>query len=171
MDWAVILVYIAILLGVSLLVSASPFAAGYRRLFANPNSAEATAFVLLVLPVLLYFAAFESSSWRATPGKRRVRLRVQHVGARLTFARAFTRSVLKLVPWELAHAAIWRIPGVFSAASPSQLPLAVEAALVLVYVIGALYALTVLVTPQGQTLYDLVTGTVVSYDQRSAGNP
>jgi uncharacterized RDD family membrane protein YckC len=163
LDWLLILVYIAILIGIGLLIRQSPLAPGWGALFADANRAEATAFVLLVLPVIAYFALFESSARQATPGKHRLRLTVATLdGDRVGIGRAALRNLLKFIPWELAHASIWRIPGLFSGRFPTaSLPLGVQAGLILVYVIGGVYAISLLVTPRRQTIYDLLTGTVV----------
>jgi uncharacterized RDD family membrane protein YckC len=54
----------------------------------------------------------ESSNRGATLGKRALRLRVVGSdGRRISVARGFFRSALKFAPWEIAHTAIWQIPG------------------------------------------------------------
>lgn len=56
----------------------------------------ATQLLLVLLP-FFYFAAFESSAWQASPGKRAMGVRVVDLaGRRLTFARALVRQFLKL---------------------------------------------------------------------------
>ena len=63
--------------------------------------------MLVTLPVTLYFASLESSSWQATWGKRTMGLRVVRTdGARLNKTRALTRTALKFIPWELTHTLI-----------------------------------------------------------------
>ena len=48
----------------------------------------------------IYFVAFESSAWQATPGKRLLGLRVETTGgARLSLARALARHVAGLASW------------------------------------------------------------------------
>lgn len=116
---------------------------------------------------MLYFALTESSGWRASIGKRWLGLFVEDTrGRRISLSRALLRNGLKLLPWEVAHASIWRIPGIFSSNRLSgNLPLGVEVALVMVYVIGAAYAISVVLTPRGQAIYDLIAGTVVGRRQ------
>jgi hypothetical protein len=58
------------LVAMSLLIGLTTAGTRFRALFADPNAAELTAFALLVVPVLLYFALLESSPARATRGKR-----------------------------------------------------------------------------------------------------
>lgn len=68
-------------------------------LFADPLVGEAVGFVLITLPVGLYFAVSEAGSAGATWGKRRMGVRVLTADAeRLTLGRSALRTVLKLVP-------------------------------------------------------------------------
>jgi uncharacterized RDD family membrane protein YckC len=80
------------------------------RAFGQPLRAQAIGFVLVTLPVGLYFALSEASGRRATWGKRRLGLVVVGpAGARLGLGRSLARTGAKFVPWELAHAAVWGI--------------------------------------------------------------
>ena len=157
LDYFVISLYLALLVGVSFAVAQTGAGPGFRALFSAPNSAELTAFLLLVLPVLLYFALFEASPWQATWGKRMLGLRVVTTsGARAGFARALWRNALKLIPWELTHACLWRIPG--WPLAPETPPLWITVGLSLVWVIVVLYVLSLAFSRTGQTLYDWLAG-------------
>lgn len=63
--------------------------------FYSSGTRQAIAFQLLLqLICWLYFAAFESSRWQATPGKRLFRIYVTDInGKRVSFARATGRYV------------------------------------------------------------------------------
>src|SRR3984893_4254162 len=112
LDYLIIAGYLVLLVIVSIGLGFGPLRSEFRAMFADPNSSEISAFLLLVLPVILYFALFEHSSWQATWGKRKLRLRVTSIhGTRLSLIRSLVRSLLKFVPWELTHACLWRIPG------------------------------------------------------------
>jgi uncharacterized RDD family membrane protein YckC len=112
LDYIFISVYIGVLIGVSISLGFGPLKAAFLKLFADPNSSEITAFLFLVLPVVLYFALFECSSWQATWGKRKMGLLVTNThGKPLSLTRSLLRSLLKFLPWELTHACIWCIPG------------------------------------------------------------
>jgi uncharacterized RDD family membrane protein YckC len=67
--------------------------------FWNSGSQQATALRLLMgLASWLYFAAFESSRWQATPGKKVLGLRVTDLeGKRLSFIRASGRYFGKII--------------------------------------------------------------------------
>ena len=157
LDYIVISAYLVALVIVGVVLARTPAGPGFRALFANPNSAEATAFLLLVVPVLLYFAIFESSPWQATWGKRVLRLRATTTsGARAGFLCALWRNALKLLPWELTHACLWRIPG--WPFDPQTPPLWINVGLILVWVIVVVYVISLAFSRSGQTLYDYLAG-------------
>lgn len=157
LDYLVISAYLVVLVGVSVLLARTSAGPGFRALFDDPNSAEITAFLLLVAPVLLYFALFESSRWQATWGKRALGLRAMTIhGERAGFLRALWRNALKLLPWELTHACLWRIPG--WPFDPQTPPLWITVGLILVWVIVAVYIVSLLYSRSGQTLYDHLAG-------------
>jgi uncharacterized RDD family membrane protein YckC len=125
--------------------------------FSNPLLGQVIGFVVLTLPVTLYFALSEASAAGATLGKRRLGLRVQTAeGGRLTIGRSLARSALKFVPWELSHAVIWQ----FSAAG-SDPPAILTIGLAIVWILIGLYLLSALVDPRRRTLYDRLAGTAV----------
>jgi uncharacterized RDD family membrane protein YckC len=64
---------------------------------ASPRQAIAYT-LLLTLTAWLYFAAFESSGWQATPGKKIMRIKVTDLtGQRVSFARASGRYFCKFI--------------------------------------------------------------------------
>ncbi len=122
LDYLIIAAYLVLLGLMSLMVNlASPGL--LAALFANQLSAHISTFLLVTLPVILYFALLEASSWQATWGKRKLNLRVVRTdGARLSASRALARTVLTFLPWELAHTLIWQIrfvPAISAALSPA----------------------------------------------------
>jgi uncharacterized RDD family membrane protein YckC len=160
LDYLVMSAYLVFLVAVSVVITRSPLGPGFRGLFADPTSAELTAFALLVAPVLLYFALFESSRWQATWGKRARRLQVVTVaGTAVRLPRSLIRNGLKLAPWELTHACLWRIPGWPFA--PQTPPVWVSLGLVLVWVLVLVYVLSILTSRSGQAIYDRLAGTRV----------
>ena len=112
---------------------------------------------MLTLPVALYFALLESSSWQATWGKRRRGLKVMGTnGERLTRTRAIGRTLLKFIPWELAHTCIWQIS--FAPQEPSPL---ITLGFVLVWLLIGANIVKLWLSPTHQTLYDRLAGTYV----------
>jgi uncharacterized RDD family membrane protein YckC len=128
-----------IIAGYILLVLAIGF--GFRALMgeipllASPLAMDVLAFTALVLPVILYFTLQEGSSRQATWGKRRIKMKVVDAqGAGLNFWQALVRSVVKFLPWQIAHTSIIHIW--FGDQSPVFLAGAVlSEALVVVYLL------------------------------------
>lgn len=149
-DYVIIASYLAVL---TLLGTFLRQANVMQSLFAGPTIGQVSTFLLVTLPVILYFTLMESSSWRGTLGKRTLGLAVVTVDdARLSPSRALGRAVLKFLPWELSHGCLWRIPG--WPLSPDEPPRFVYAGFVLVWVMVGAYVLSALMSNRRQTLYD-----------------
>jgi len=137
---------------------------GFLRLpFSWPESqliAEIMAFVTLVLPVILYFALQESSSHQATWGKRKAGLRVINLnGGALTRTQAFMRSIVKFLPWQIAHTCIFNVEG-WPLEVTTLSPLVVTG-FAMVYVLVGIYIASALISKKHRTLYDLISGAFV----------
>jgi uncharacterized RDD family membrane protein YckC len=132
------------------------------RLFADPVTGQASGFVLLTLPVGLYFALLEAGPRGATIGKRRLRVRVVTAeGRAMGLGRSLARTALKLVSWELSHAIVWRF------ATPGSAPEALlQGGLVVVWALVGANVVAALVDPARRTLYDRLSSTRVVSDSR-----
>lgn len=163
LDYLVIAAWLVVVVGVGALArSAAPDLAA--RVFSDPLAAEAVGFLLLTLPVGLYFALSEASRSGATWGKRRMGITVAGPrGEPPSIGRSLLRTALKLLPWELAHAIIWRfaIPG----SAPEAL---LDAGLVVVWVLIGANVVSVLRDASRRTLYDRLSGTRVISTQRTS---
>lgn len=156
MDYLVVLVYLVLLTALAWTVN-SIFPNISQELFDNPLSAQITVIVLLTMPVILYFAWYESSGWQATLGKRWKNLKVvSATGGRLSRTRAAFRTVLKFVPWELAHTCIWQIR--FAPQEPSPM---ITAGFALVWILVGANIISLLISPTHQTLYDRLSGAYI----------
>jgi uncharacterized RDD family membrane protein YckC len=161
LDYVVIAGYLilVIALGVWMNYAGPPF---IQALFANRISGQSISFLLVTLPVTLYFTFFESSPWQATWGKHKMELRVIRTGgARLSIAHALGRTLLKFIPWELSHTLIWQL----QFAQPESSPM-ISAGFVLVWILIGANLLSVLMSKTRQTIYDRLAGTYVVADQR-----
>lgn len=101
-DWLLIIGYAALLIPFGLMIR--------DRVADLPSWAlNAGAFVLLIVPVTIWLAAWERGGWRATPGKRLLGLRVgTEAGDALGWRRSLVRNALKLaLPWELGHTGVY----------------------------------------------------------------
>lgn len=118
-----------------------------------------TGFLTLTLPVWAYFTLLESSPRQATVGKRFLRLKVlTPTNQPVRFGRAALRNAIKFLPWEVAHIAIWYVPGrpFLDPIPTTNLALSMAACLTsLVYVVSLFFT-------GGRTPYDRVSGTCVN---------
>ncbi|HET9908394.1 MAG TPA: RDD family protein [Anaerolineales bacterium] len=118
-------------------------------MFSERVRAQFFAFLLVTLPVTLYFSINESSKQQATWGKKRLSLQVVDAnGGRISPGRAFTRTLLKFIPWELSF-------------SPQANSIWISLGFGSVYVLIGLNIVSLLRTKSHQTVYDLLTGTYV----------
>lgn len=163
LDYLIICGYLILLGIVTSLVLAYVGWGALGGFFASPLRGDLLAFLTSVLPVALYFAATESSSRQASWGKRRRGLRVvSATEGRVSFPRALSRSLLKLLPWQLAHTCLFHIPG--WPASPGTPPTWVMVGLVLVWVLVAVFAISVAATDRRVAIYDRLLGIRVLAD-------
>lgn len=152
-DYILILGYLIALTLVFLLLDA--FFDLSQRLFVDRVRAQVFGFLIVTLPITLYFAVGESSVKQGTWGKQRAGLKVENrSGDRIGFWRALARTLLKFVPWELSHTLIWEIN--FSGGSSSAV---ISSGFALVYVLIGLNIASLVMTRKKQTIYDLLAGT------------
>ncbi len=121
---------------------------------------EIWVFLTISLPTWLYFAYYESSARQATLGKRLLKLRVTDTNQEsIGFGRAFIRTIIKLIPWELTHVVLFFPTPIMTDPNPSP-----RLGLFLVYPLLALYMLSIIFTPRKRSIHDLLVGTLVLYD-------
>lgn len=159
LDMILILAYIIIVLvvfaGIAIGILHLPLIQGM-----NPVFSDLVAFVTVVLPVILYHAIQESSSRQATWGKRRLGLRViSKDGDKLSFTRSFARSVVKFLPWQIAHTCLFHIPGWPYATQ--VFPTWTLVGFGIVYTLLIINLITLTFTPSHRTLHDWVAGSSV----------
>lgn len=76
-------------------------------LFSKPWQVYCWNLVTVSLPVWLYFILLEKSARQATWGKRIMGLSVvSNREERIGSAQSFTRTLLRLLPWEITHIAL-----------------------------------------------------------------
>jgi uncharacterized RDD family membrane protein YckC len=153
--------YIIVLFGITMgVIKAMDLLGRPLHLPENPLLGDLIAFLSLVLPVFLYFTLQESSSRAATWGKRRAGLQV--VASRqesLARWRAFVRSSLKFLPWQIAHTSLFHWEGwPLAPAEPTPM---VIAGFGLAYLLVAIYILSALISKKNRTPYDWAAGSFV----------
>ncbi len=159
-DILVVFLLLVSLLQLAVFVPLRSMVIGSADWFRSGWHTEAYTWLTISLPVWLYFILFESSSWKATPGKRLMRLQTvdSTSGGRINFLRSLLRTVIKLLPWELAHftnnipVPMWYDP------NPTfRIGFAIVPLLVLVYLVVAS------LTRHRQAPHDLAATTVVVF--------
>jgi len=169
-DYALISAYLLVLVLASFGVLASAARDAYLHVWSTSWSAEAAGFLLLTMPVVLYFAILESSPARSTLGKRALRLQVVAIaGGSLSLGRSILRSALKFAPWELAHFTIWHV--VYGGGGGNTPPSWSYLTLGAVYFFVGIYLLTLFIGPSHRTIYDRIAGAGVVRQMQSARNP
>jgi uncharacterized RDD family membrane protein YckC len=155
LDYIIILGYLLAVVLLALL--ANTLFGANQWLFANRIRAQFVAFLLVTLPITLYFAISESSPRQATWGKQRLKLKVTNRdGNRISFLRSLGRTLLKFVPWELSHTLIWQLYF-----SPQIESAGINYGFALVYLLIGLNIASLMIARTRQTLYDLLTSTFV----------
>lgn len=154
LDYVPILVYIG-LLGL-LAISIPPL----QFLFQHPVQADVVAFLILIVPVMLYFALQEGGARQATWGKHKMGIKVMQMGnARLSTRRALLRALIKFLPWQLAHTAIYQ------SQPAGMLPQsAIWLLFLLAYGLVIVYVVLIWWSPTHRTIYDWVAGSAVVED-------
>lgn len=159
-DYALILGWIAVVAGVSALVAA--VSGGYANwLDWGTAAAELLGFAVLVLPVGVYLFLCERSARQATVGKRALRMKVVAVdGSRPSAVRILVRTIVKLLPWEVAHFFVWQTVDAVSRGD-GAFPAWLLAGLVVADLLPVIYVLVVAFQRDRRGPHDLVAGTRV----------
>jgi len=131
---------------------------GSEQWFLSGWKTEIYTLLTISLPIWLYFGLCEISSWRATLGKRVLRLQTldQVSHHRMTLGQTIIRTIIKMLPWEIAHLTnnlpvpIWYDP------NPGF-----RFGFVLVPLLAAICLILVLITKNKQSLHYLIANTIV----------
>lgn len=105
-DYLLIFGYLLLVLIVSLFLIPS-----LQDLFQDSRlTAQLLGFLMVTLPVSLYFIITDSRIGKGSFGKRKMRIRVVDANNRsISVSRAIFRTALKFLPWELSHFMAYRM--------------------------------------------------------------
>jgi len=118
---------------------------------------EFIGLILLVAPIFLYFFLFEASYLKATPGKLLFHIKVIKIdGTNFNYKNSFIRSLVKFIPWELAHFAIWQL--VFT---HSDLIFLAETFLVITNILAVLYIAFPFFNRKARAIHDYAARTML----------
>lgn len=153
-DYLLIFGYLLLVMVVSVFLIPS-----LQELFqASPGKAQLTGFLLVTLPVSLYFVVMDSQLGRQSFGKRKIHIQVvdeRHKA--ISVYRAAWRTALKFLPWELSHFMAYRMIYLGDGAvQPMDYVIGG-----LVYALIFLYIFMAVFTKSKQSLYDRIAKTYV----------
>lgn len=120
--------------------------------------AQLTGFLMVTLPISLYFAVGDSHLFNGTFGKSKMRIRVvDGEGKPIGLLRSLFRIILKFLPWELSHFLVYRLVHL----GEDKVPLHLMMIGGLVYILMFTYILTAIFSKEKRSLYDRLSGTTV----------
>nr|WP_258048450.1 RDD family protein [Planococcus sp. CP5-4_YE] len=120
--------------------------------------AQLTGFLLVTLPISLYFAVFDARHFSGTFGKKKMKLQVVGLeGKGIGIVRSFIRVAFKFLPWELSHFLVYRLVQ----AEEESIPLSLSITGGSIYGLMILYIATAFFSKQKRTFYDFLSGTKV----------
>ncbi|ALS79604.1 hypothetical protein AUO94_13645 [Planococcus kocurii] len=120
--------------------------------------AQLTGFLLVTLPVSLYFAIGDSALFKGTYGKRKMRIRVVDIHEQPTgILRSAVRVIFKFLPWELSHFLVYRLVRL----GEDEFPLSLMLIGSVIYLLIFIYILTAIFSKEDRSFYDWMSGTKV----------
>lgn len=120
--------------------------------------AQITSFILVTLPVSLYFIITDSVLVGQSFGKKKIGIHVVNNHSNPpSIQQSILRTIIKFLPWELSHYLIYRIVDI----GEGEMPLYLYGIGGLIYVLMIVYILTAIFTKKRQSLYDMIVNTQV----------
>jgi uncharacterized RDD family membrane protein YckC len=162
-DYLVILAWMAIIglvgLTLSLITGGYP---DYLGTF-GPVGAQIIFFFVLTFPVGIYLYVSEVGTRQATIGKIKVGMRVVTLeGGAPSKISILMRTIVKLLPWEIAHTFIWQMQYVFyQSGYEADVPIWIFAGLNVSMILVIIYVAMIALRQDGRAPHDLVAGTRV----------
>lgn len=120
--------------------------------------AQFTGFVMVTLPVSIYFIVSDSMFNGQSYGKKKIGIQtVGENGGNISVFRAIFRTFLKFLPWEISHYLVYRLVDFGN----QEIPIVYVFLGGFIYVLIFLYILTAIFTKKKQALYDIMAKTQV----------
>ena len=152
---ALLIDYLLISIYAGILFLFSPFVSPLFQ--SSAWQSEFIGLIFLVAPVFLYFFLFEASYLKATPGKLLFHIKVIKIdGTNFNYKNSFIRSLIKFIPWEFAHFAIWQL--VFP---NSHFSFVAEPLLVITNILAVLYIAFPFFNRNARAIHDYAAHTVL----------
>ncbi|SEJ52008.1 Uncharacterized membrane protein YckC, RDD family [Bhargavaea ginsengi] len=154
LDYVLIVAY-----GLTLMVFSMFLIPSSQQLFtASPASAQLAGFLMITLPVSLYFILTDSRLGAGSFGKRIAGIRVKDMNDRpLSVLHSAVRTALKFMPWELSHFLVYRLMWL----GDEPVPIGYMVIGGLIYSLIGAYIAAPFFTKKKQSVYDMAARTQV----------
>ncbi|MEK5440628.1 MULTISPECIES: RDD family protein [unclassified Fredinandcohnia] len=120
--------------------------------------AQFSGFIMVTLPVSLYFIISDSKNVGQSFGKRKSGIKVvKKSGEAVPLLQMAFRTILKLLPWEFSHFLVYRLIDM----GDGEFPFTYTVIGGLIYALMFSYILTCIFTKRKQSIYDLLAKTYV----------
>lgn len=153
-DYLVILGYVLCLLGATLLFYTLFFKEGIPYL--NQLQQNLVSFFTLLFPVYLYFIISEIKNKHASIGKRKAGIYLASMSGNLQLWRILLRDFLKLLPWQMAHMAMFDV-----LANNSEPTTFFYGCITIVYGFPLVNVAFMVFRRDRRALHDIIAGTIV----------
>lgn len=153
-DYLFILAYLTMLFTINVFIFPD-----LQKLFQRSMAvAQFTGFLMVTLPVSLYFVVSEVMFNGQTVGKKKLNMQVVGAdGEKISLWKSIFRTILKFLPWEMSHFLIYRLMEI----GEEPVPVFYMFVGICIYVLMFLYILTAIFTKKKQALYDRMAKTKV----------
>ena len=157
-DYILIFAYIVLLIVISVFI----FPPVQQLFIGSVVFAQFFGFLIITLPVSLYFIICDSKLVGQTWGKKKMGIRVvNNRGEAISVPQMIFRVVLKFLPWELSHYLVYRLMYL----GDEPFPLIYTVIGCVIYALMIAYILTAIFTKKKQSLYDIIAKTYVIKDK------
>lgn len=131
----------------------------------GPIGTQILFFFVLTFPVGMYLYKTESGHQHATIGKRKTGMQVSGLdGAAPSRRSIFLRTLVKLLPWEIAHTFIWQMQYVFYRSGYEvDVPIWIFLGLNMSMILVIIYVAMIVLRKDGQAPHDIVAKTHVIF--------
>ncbi|MDF2670863.1 MAG: hypothetical protein K0R67_3169 [Paenibacillus sp.] len=154
LDYMLILLYLGLVVVISVFIFPQ-----IQQLFTHsPILSQLYGFLIVTLPITLYFVIMDCRLGGQSFGKRKLNIRVvAQSGQPLSVPHSLVRTVIKFTPWELSHFLIHRLTAL------GEQPVPVGTIMIGVLVYGSIFTfiLTAIFSREKRALYDMIVRTRV----------
>ena len=155
-DYIIIVVYAMILFEIVVLLSGG---IDFDAQNLSPVKAQFLGFVFMTVPVFCYFYFTEKGKWKASVGKRIVKIKLEKKEVYSWNKSIFIRTFLKFLPWEIAHTGVHML--FYYEGNQTDVSILVWTLLILPQIIILAYITSIFLSKGKSSIYDNVANTSI----------